>query len=176
MLVSIIVIITYSCKNKTQKENADQFDENGLVEHVEDQLVISMEIVASKDDVFEIYYRHEDESFQPENKVSLKTKGNEEVQKLNFVFDIMEFPSHLRIDFGRNPNQNSVRLESISLNYNENSHEFTREELKKFFYPNQYMKIDFESGEIELQKTGDSYNPFLNSNNIAHFFNKLYLY
>lgn len=177
LLYLVAFLVFSACKNNS-KNNGNKIENAARTEEIdlEDRLIVTMNALVPNDDNFEIYYRKKEEKFQPENKVSLKINGTEKVQELVFVLDVIEFPSYLRIDFGRNPNQNNLRLESLSISFNENSHEFTIEELKKFFHPNKNMKVDFESGEIVLQKTGDKYNPYLNSNNIAHFFNKLYLY
>ncbi|GGG39005.1 hypothetical protein GCM10011414_05420 [Croceivirga lutea] len=176
-LCLVALLIFSACKNSARK------DENGteagsLSEEIdlEDRLIVRMNMLVPEDDNFEIYFRQKDEKFHSDFKIAKNVVGSAQAQDVEFVFDILDFPSHLRIDFGRNTNQGQMKLNSLVFQYNDNVHEFTTEELNKYFIPNAGMIVDFEFGNITTKKVNEKYNPYLNSNNISYFVNKLILF
>ncbi len=169
--LAVILIVNLSC-NTINKKGEGSDGEVSL----EDRLVVRMNLVVLENDTFEVYYRKEDEVFGPDQKISKKIQGSEDSQDIDFAFDLLEFPSHLRIDFGRNVNQGVITLNDFSFHFNDNRHDFTAEELKKYFVPNAGLEVNFDSGVMNTKSVNDKYNPYLNSNNISYFVNKLILF
>ena len=171
-LFLLALLVFSSCKNDSNK------NENGIdsESNLEDRLVVKVNMVVPDDDNFEIYFRRKEEKFSSDYKITQNIKGSSQAQNIEFVFDILDFPSHLRIDFGRNANQGPMKINRLIFQYNDNFHEFTSNELKRYFIPNAYMEVDFSTGNVTTKKINEKYNPYLNSNNISYFVNKLILF
>lgn len=176
-LCFLVLLVFSACKNESKrKENGTKSGSNVEEKDLEDRLIVRLNMVVPEDDNFEIYFRQKEEKFSSDYKITQNIKGLSQAQDIEFVFDILDFPSHLRIDFGRNVNQGPMKLNSLIFQYNDNVHEFTEEELKKYFIPNACMEVDFLSGNVTAKKINEKYNPYLNSNNISYFVNKLILF
>ncbi|CAN0605170.1 unnamed protein product, partial [Ectocarpus sp. 12 AP-2014] len=128
------------------------------------------------DDVFELYFRNKGETYDQTKSRQQIVSGKNEEQKIVFGLNQHEYPYNLRIDFGNNPKQGDIYIHSIALIYNEGRHEFSKEELRNHFVPNKFLDIDFEKMLLKTKVIDNKYDPFLQSNNISAFVNKLILY
>ncbi|NAS10972.1 hypothetical protein [Poritiphilus flavus] len=142
----------------------------------EDQLVVQLIVKVKQDDKLELYYRKGKETYNSERRLDAPIRGSEEFQTVNFVFEILEFPSHVRIDLGENPQQPEIEIQQLAFKYNEAEHIFTPEELKKYFRPNSWLQFDFQTLSGKGRVVDGKYDPFLSSNEISYFVNKLILY
>ncbi|MGB6151702.1 MAG: hypothetical protein WBG48_06895 [Pricia sp.] len=159
-------LLIFSCKG----------DGKTLDKKYEDKLVVELTMEIPKDDQFELYYRGKEEKFDSKKRIRIEVKGSKELQKLEYIFDILEFPTHIRLDFGQNEEQAEMILDNLAFRYNDGIHNFTEEELKKFFRPNDGLKIDYENMTIQTAAVNGKYIPYLNSFDISYFVNKLILY
>ncbi len=165
-LLLIIALIVFTCKDSGKT----------LDKKYEDKLVVEMVMKIPKSDKFELYYRGKDEKFDSKKRIQADVIGSEELQKAEFIFDILEFPTHIRIVFGQNKEQAEMRLDHLAFRYNDGVHTFTEEEMKKFFRANSGLKIDFEDKSVRTATVDGKYVPYLNSFDISYFVNKLILY
>ncbi len=142
----------------------------------EDQLIVELRIKIPKDDQFELFYRDEDEDYNAERSVSVDVKGAEEFQIVEYVIDLLEFPTHIRIDFGKNREQGEMTFGHLAFRYNETTHTFTKEEIKKYFRPNPGLDFNFQDFTVRTVDVNGKYVPYLHSFNIGHFVNKVILF
>ena len=166
MYVLTAVLIFVACKNSGKTVD----------KKYEDKLIVELTMKIEKDDQFELYYRQKDETFDSKKRIRVEVKGSETPQKIEYVFDILEFPTHIRLDFGQNKEQTEMIFDNLAFRYNDGTHNFTKEELKKFFRPNDGLKIDFENRSVQTTAVNGKYIPYLNSFDISYFVNKLILY
>jgi hypothetical protein len=142
----------------------------------EDRIIVSMEVRSLHPDRFELYYHEKDESFSADKRIIQEVKGSGEFEKLEFRLEPLVFPSRLRIDLGQNPAQEVISLKKLVFRYNDATHEFTREEVQKYFRPNSYVDFDFEAMQAKMKSEDGKYDPFLVSYDISYFVNKLILF
>lgn len=142
----------------------------------EDQLIIVADIKVLEDDALELYYRDKDEPFGADKRIRKYVKGAAQSQEVEFVVELLEFPSHIRLDFGENRGQPPMVLERLIFRYNDMEHVFSKEELKKYFRANPGLKFNFETLTAEGVVVDGKYDPSLNSNDISYFVNKLILF
>ena len=185
-ILSILVISFLSCKNNSDN-NGEKDKDRALYE---DQLLIELNLTVLKDDVFEVYFRNKGERYDAiksrkqfgrigrsgSSRRKQVITGKKESQKIVFGLNQHEYPYNLRLDFGNNAKQEEIQIQSIVLLYNEGRHEFSNEELKNHFSPNKYLDINFETMLLKTYVVDNKYDPYLQSNNISAFVNKLILY
>lgn len=169
-IVLLSFVLNVSCKGN----NKSSTDESTI--KYEDQLVFEVVLEAQQDDKFELYYRSEDENFNAERRISSKFNGSDKNQQIKFVFDLLEFPSHIRLDFGENEKQDTIKVVQFLFRYNDAEHIFTHQEIKKYFKPNAYLEFDYENMSAQGLKVNGKYDPFLSSYDISYFVNKLILF
>jgi len=143
---------------------------------LEDHLIFEILLKVPEEDIFEIYYREENEKYESKKRVEAKVKGSTELQKAVFVLDKMVYPSNIRVDLGNNENQGEIFLYSITLRYNEAEHMFDKKDIKKYFRPSKYIDFNFDSMTGIPKKVDNKYDPYLDSNNISKFVNRIILY
>ena len=166
----LICIILSGCKNSTGSKHQDG------TELPSDQLVIELNAKVSQDDLFELFYKRQNEVYNDQDKVNAEVKGSDSVQKVRFILKKGEFPSHIRLDLGQNDKQGSIQIVELNLRYNEGIKRFTKEEIVRYFRPNNYVTMNSETIEIQLETKNNRYDPYLESNNLSKFVNKLILY
>ena len=171
-ILSMLVISFLSCKNNSDN-NGEKDKDRALYE---DQLLIELNLTVLKDDVFEVYFRNKGERYDAIKSRKQVITGKKESQKIVFGLNQHEYPYNLRLDFGNNAKQEEIQIQSIVLLYNEGRHEFSNEELKNHFSPNKYLDINFETMLLKTYVVDNKYDPYLQSNNISAFVNKLILY
>ena len=177
-ILLLIFLILISCKhlNKTKADGLENVDSTTVPNEFEDQLVFEIEMTVLENDIFEVYHRGKGEQYSVEKRLGHEVNGDSLPKIIRFIFDQHTYPYNLRFDFGSNPNQKPIKIESIKLRYNEGVHIFTRDELKLYFIPNKYLDFNFETLTATTSKLGNKYDPYLDSNNISKFINELILY
>lgn len=173
-IITTILLLTFVFNVSCKGNNKSSTDESTI--KYEDQLVFEVVLAAQQDDKFELYYRSEDENFNAERRISYKFKGSTKNQQIKFVFDLLEFPSHIRLDFGENEKQDTIKVVQFLFRYNDAEHIFTHQEIKKYFKPNTYLEFDYENMSAQGLKVNGKYDPFLSSYDISYFVNKLILF
>jgi hypothetical protein len=143
---------------------------------LEDHLIIEILLKVPEEDVLEIYYREANENYDSKKRVETIIKGSTELQKAVFVLDKMVFPTNIRVDLGKNENQGVIFLDNITLKYNEAEYIFDKNNIKKYFRPSIYLDFDFETMTGKPKKVDNKFDPYLDSNNISKFVNRIILY
>lgn len=163
-----------ACGEKNKKSSTNEV----LVEQIdlEDRLIVRLRAIVPVDDEFELFFRGEDEQFNSENKIITKVKGSNQSQSIDFALDLFEYPTNLRIDFGRSPRQEAIKFQVLSFEFNKNVHSFTSEEMLKYFRPANGLEIDYSTGEVNISEVNGKHDPYLTSYNISYFVNKLILF
>lgn len=169
MITGIMAIFFLSSCRESNKASKT------VIEH-EDQLIVELLVKVPEDDSFEVYYKAENEQYVSNNRVETKIKGSSLLQKVEFVLDQSVFPTYIRIDLGKNPNQGDIMLDQIVLRYNDAEHVFKDKEIKKYFRPSKYLDFNFDTMTGKAKKADNKFDPYLDSNNISKFVNELILY
>jgi len=170
----MLILLFLSCKNEKRTGEGSSVDGGQGVPS--DQLVIELSVLVEEDDVFEMFYKEKESTYSSVNSQKTQVKGSALPQLLRFSLDQHTYPQNIRLDFGSNPKQKSVQVVFIRLRFNEATHAFTKEELKKYFKPNKYLVFDFDTMKAEPKTVDEKYDPYLESNNLSAFINKLILY
>ena len=164
----IVLIVLFGACRPTGKAKEDN--------RLEDKFLVELQAKVPMDDEFELFYRGRDEKFSAERSITVKVKGMEEFQMVTFVFDTLEFPSYIRIDFGKNKAQKEMVFGHLAFRYNDNVHMFSKEEITKYFRTNPGLDIDFNNSKVRTQEIDGKYDPYLSSFDIAYFINKVMLF
>jgi len=177
LAVLALCALTFSCKEKEPQDNEGTKVEDQVeaTTKIEEQLIIELSMVVPKDDKFQILYRDLEGTFTPDRQIQKRVEGSNQVQKIQYVLDKYEYPSHLRLYFGMNPEQENLQFRGLILKYNDHIHEFTNDELNRYFVPSKGLGIDFENGKLEAEAVEGIYTPYLDSYNLSYFVNKLIL-
>lgn len=163
----VTLLILSSCKQEKSG--------NGPAEP-QDQLVIELFAVVPENDKFEVYFRGQDETYLPANREEARVQGSTQIQAIVFTLDPHVFPSYIRLDLGENRQQGEIYLEKLIFRYNQEEIVFGPEEIKTYFRPNPYLEMDFAAMKGRTRVLDTKYDPYLDSNNISKFVNKLILY
>ena len=166
----IASIIVLGCKNSNKPKSEDGS------ELPADRLIVELNAEIRKDDIFELFFRRQDEVFSDQKKVTAEIKGSDKAQTIRFILNQGEFPTHFRLDLGQNEMQRSLQIVELALRYNEGMQTFTKEEFIRYFKPNIYVSMNNETLKIQLESKNNKYDPYLESNNLSKFVNKLILY
>jgi len=143
---------------------------------LQDQIIVEVYLTVPEDDLFELYYRNENQEYSSDNRIETEVSGSQQTQKVRFILNQQTFPSHIRLDLGVNREQGPMALDRIVLSYNETSEVLGKSEIKKYFRSNRYLDFDFELMTVSPKEVDDKYDPYLDSNNISKFVNNLILH
>ena len=152
----IICLIFLSCKTDT-KENRSIIDQNIFKIHI-DTIVL-------KDDIFGVFYLHEDLSeivkFNEKNKVRKKVVGSEKIQKVTFDLPKDARKYQFRIDLGNNKNRQKIVIKSITLSFGNHNILITNDLIKSFFILDRYVDFNEINGTVELKNIEQKKVPFI---------------
>ena len=104
-----------------------------------DHIIIELYMQVSKEDQFEVFYRNTDQVYRTGKSVIVKVEASRLLQKIKFILPEQVFPDYLRIDLGNNINQEEMLLENITIKYNSQVKEFTKEAIEKYFRPSRFI-------------------------------------
>ncbi|WP_115460776.1 hypothetical protein [Winogradskyella aurantiaca] len=174
VLLIYLVVLLISCKNEKDKSNSQVKESStSLIEQTNNYFQILINVRVPKDDTFEIYYYETGSStFHSKDFVSKKILGNEYDQDI--LFDLPEnmYPERLRLDLGKNVNQDPIKLNSVTLIWNDKKYEFSKEELKNDLRPSKFVIFDKERLIVKTVEVNGRYDPYfytMNLNNIVDF-------
>jgi hypothetical protein len=150
----LLVFTLFSCKDEkkpaaveTPKEKASQtFD-------------VTLNVTVKKDDSFHLFYT-EDETinFDEKQSVWVELKGKETSQDVVFRLPEDVIPTHLRLDFGINKEQEDMTVNNFKMEYMGKKFEAKGPDFFTYFYPNlECTNVDKEKGLVMPIKKGDAY-------------------
>lgn len=107
-------------------------------------------------------------NFSDDKSVKSVVRGNTNAQDVLFKLPARVLPSNIRLDFGDNPEQVSVVVNSMKLKYLNNEFIATKDLVTQYFYLfNEQVKYDApKSSIIMLSKVGRAYDPLMWSNQL----------
>jgi hypothetical protein len=147
-LIILTFFIAISCKeNSTSSENEPQNQAN--------LFKVTVNAIVKKNDDFCLLYT-EDNSLNFNDGIWKEVKGSENLQPVEFYFPNEVFPSQLRMDLGKNSEQEDITIKSIKFEYLGNVREIRGPEIGVFFRADD-SKCTFDSatGTIKaLSKDG----------------------
>jgi hypothetical protein len=164
LFIYLVIILIHSC------DKIDNVYRN--------KLIFSVEMKILEDDILEVYFdNRETNRFQSKDVIRKEIIGDTVYQKFNFIINKNVFPNRIRLDLGENLNQKKIQIRNIELKYNSGRHLFTKKEIKKYFRANIYLDFDFDHlVALPLVKPNKLYDPYLVSNNLSGFINRLILH
>lgn len=167
ILIAFCIILVASCKNDKQEQPTE--NKEVIKETVNPNFNVEVEAMASKKDDFAVYFTEDNTvNFTGENAV---WAGIEPSKESTVVFEIPEerIPTHIRLDFGLNKEQDSVVVKNVKLNYLKNSFTINGSDFFQYFNQNEQFKTktDIANGTLTIYKNGDEYQtPFFYPNDI----------
>jgi hypothetical protein len=130
-LLLFLTITAISCKEEGKdKEGSAQGQEE--IAPASNAFKVTLNMVTKKNDDFCLLYT-EDGSLNFEKGVWKVIKGSESDQLVEFYLPNDEFPTQLRLDLGRNPEQDDILIKSIKFEYLGNTRELKGAEIGVFF-------------------------------------------
>lgn len=157
-LVLFLTITTISCKNETDNQKQESKD----TQQVSDSFIVTLDVVAKKNDDFCLLYS-EDGSINFKEGVWQAIKGSDNSQKVVFTLPSNVKPTQFRIDFGMNKEQEEVIFNSFTMEYIGKSRTIGCPELVAFFRADDSKcTFDHVTGIIKpVIKDGVRQNPSL---------------
>lgn len=155
-LFVIAAISLVSCKNSEEKKPESEAQK----ENFNVQITAS----ASKKDDFALYYAEDNTvNFKGENAIWTGIKGGNIEETLKLELSEEKIPTHIRLDFGLNKDQDSVVIKKIKVSYYGNSYEFIGADFFKYFIDDKQFNtvVDTKLGTLTiLKKDGVYKTPF----------------
>ncbi len=175
LLILVITITTFSCKNETKKERKDTNSleqEVGLKEKPKLQVVINATVLDN--DVFEVYfYELGQQTFHPKDFVFTKVSGKAEQQDIVFTLPEKIYPERLRLDFGKIKTQKPIKLNKVKILYDDKEYTFSNEEIKKEFKASKYLEFNKDNFLLIPKEIDGRYDPYLYTKKVSNIINYL---
>lgn len=168
ILLIVVLLVLSACK---QAPKSNQFIEK---KEVNLECIINARVTV--DDVFEVYFYEEgDLTFHPQDFVEAKVLGSLKPQEIKFTLPEHIIPLRIRLDMGKNINQEEITLYSVKLVYGDKEYIFTNELLVNGFKPSKYITINKTGGNIifNTQELEGKYDPYFYSPKISNIVNYL---
>jgi hypothetical protein len=160
-IIVLLGILSFSlaCKNdKTEnkvEENKPAVKENFSVE---------LDVMASKKDDFSFYYTEDNTiAFTGDMAMWHGVVGNNTREKINYDMSPEKIPTDIRLDFGMNKEQDSVKLYNVKVAYYGNEISIKGNEFFNYFIESKDFKtvVDNSEGCLKIYKNGADYKtPF----------------
>lgn len=156
----LLLIVCVGCKQgKNEYKQKESTIAIGELDNL--NLELLLEVKVPMDDIFELYYYESGEkTFSSENFVYNRVKGSEIIQILKFEIPDNVYPERLRLDFGKNINQEKMTFAGAILKYGDKEYVFSELEINEQFKPSKFMLFDPETREIITQKINNKYDPY----------------
>lgn len=168
LFLSILTISFFSsCKNETDKKEGDKNQAE-----LKETFDVGFNLVIPKDDTFTLYYTEDGTlNFSDDRSVKSVVKGSNNPQDLLFKLPADILPTHVRLDFGDNPEQGNITINSMNFKYLNKSYQKVfgpAEQISHYFYPlDSQIKINDATKTIELLKPkGQAHDPLMWSNQL----------
>ncbi len=161
MLVACMTIGFFNCKSEQSKPN--ELSPSSKKVGKKQECNIRIKGVFLQTDSFELFYEINALShFSQDNSLKRGFTGSKEEQELLFDLEGV-YPEKIRIDLGSNPNQNTVEITEIMINYDQRELRIDSINFLKYFTPNEYIK--YEGAQLRLIKKSidekEFYDPYL---------------
>jgi hypothetical protein len=160
ILVGLFMLLSLvSCKKETDKKEGNQ-----KLAELKETFDVNFNLVVEKDDTFQLYYTEDGTlNFSDDKSIKSELKGSVDAQDVLFKLPADVLPTNIRLDFGDNPEQGSVVVNSLKLKYLNNEFNVTKDLVTQYFYLlNEQVKYDAaKSSIIILSKPGVSYDPLM---------------
>ncbi|NUY80137.1 hypothetical protein HUK80_04460 [Flavobacterium sp. MAH-1] len=154
-ILALLVLVTlFSCKEEPKSDAVA-----APVEEAPKDFEVKINVVAKKDDSFHLFYTEDGTiNFTEQKSVWVEFKGNEAAQDIVFKLPEDVIPTHMRLDFGVNKQQEDIKMNSFEIDYMNGKIVANGAEFFSYFYPNEKCtKIDAEKSLIIPIKGGDVY-------------------
>ena len=163
-----LLFLSFSCKT----ENKTKVINESTLSGTQIEVVINAKVLVN--DVFEVYYYEAGQkTFQPKDFVYKEVIGDSAFQDIIFNLPQSTYPERLRLDFGKNANQEEIILNSISLSYNSKVYRFSDEEIENEFKPSKYMNFDPDTYKLKTIMIDGKYDPYFYTNKVSSIVNYL---
>jgi hypothetical protein len=154
--------LLFSCKeDKKEGENKS----NETTEVVSNIFVVTLDLIAKKNDNMHLYYTEDNSiNFSEEKSVWAEIKGSETSQIVIFKLQEDVFPTDLRLDlgYGKNIEQKEIVVNNIALNFLNKSFNIKSSEIANYFYPNKENTVlDAATGTLSRMKADQETAPSL---------------
>ncbi|MFV0571566.1 MAG: hypothetical protein ACK5M1_03925 [Xanthomarina gelatinilytica] len=170
LLLCCIVFFSIGCKQKVDQKQVEPIEEN-INQDSKPKKVFSLRIeaVVKKEDIFSLFYtQYEGENFSGEQMINTKVYASDQVQEITFELPEEDYPLNIRLDFGSNPNQESVIITEFDLKYYNSSYKIKGSELYKYFNFNEGVEMLTDSLTYKLKafknESGEKYDPYIVGN------------
>ncbi|TAF11736.1 MAG: hypothetical protein EAZ75_01915 [Flavobacteriia bacterium] len=152
-----------SCKEDKKEEVGDKPQE------LKETFNVNFNLTIPKDDTFQLFFT-EDETlnFSDDKSVKIVVKGGEAPQDLLFKLPEDVLPTNIRLDFGQNPEQGNIKVNSMKFKYFDKTFEAKDSLVSKYFYLlESQVKYDPSTSTISIiKKQGELYDPLMWSNQL----------
>ncbi len=144
-----------------------------------DSFTIKINALVKKNDEFQLFYlTSENNSFSEEQSLRKKVPNNNRYQNIEFVIPKKKLPTGLRIDFGNNREQNTIKITSVTMSFNNKELLIPENLIPNYFKSNEYINFNPKLTEFKLQTLNKNskltYDPFFISNqNLNELLKKL---
>lgn len=161
-LLLFLLLTVIACKDKASTQ---ENEEQNTTEVTDNSFKVQLNIIVKKNNDFCLLYT-ENESLNFNDGVWKGVKGMENEQTVEFSLPKDVFPSQLRFDLGKSPDQDDMVIKSIKFQYAGNEREIKGAELGIFFRPDpSKCTFDSSTGVIKgLVKNGKKEIPSLYPN------------
>lgn len=161
-ILFVIVFLFYACHDTS---NTNQF-------------VVTIDAVIKKTDSINIYYTEDNLiNFDDNNSLWTKLEGDLKNQTIQIVLPEKIKPTQLRIDFGKNINNQEIVLNKICFTYLESSFEAKGEEIYWYFRPDENnTTLDKKNGVLKRKNPNQLNGPSIypKGNKLKEHLNELY--
>ncbi len=165
----LMILVLVSCKDEKDSKTPVE-DKNEIKETFD----VSFNLIIPKDDTFQLYYTEDGSlNFGDERSVKSVVKGSGQAQDLLFKLPADVLPTYIRLDFGQNPEQENILINSMTFKYHDKTYNVGygngQETLNHFFYyKDGHVKYDEATHTIILLKPKDQpFDPYMWSNQLV---------
>ncbi len=124
----VLLLVVFGCKDEQKKQNIEADNE----EVVLNSFKLTLNAIVKNNDDFCLLYT-EDGSLNFEKGIWKEVKGNESEQNIIFILPKDIQPSQLRLDLGKNSEQEDIVIKSLKFEYLGNVREIKGPEVGVFF-------------------------------------------
>ncbi|MFN7044726.1 MAG: hypothetical protein ACK4M1_05980 [Flavobacterium sp.] len=159
----ILVTSLQSCKEDIKEET------NAKPQELKETFNVSFNLAIPKDDTFQLFFTEDGSlNFSDDKSVKIVVKGGETSQDLLFKLPEDVLPTNIRLDFGENPEQGSIKVNSMKFKYFDKTFEAKDSLVNKYFYLlESQVKYDASTSTILIsKKEGELYDPLMWSNQL----------
>lgn len=160
--ITLFILMSFAfigCKNEKSVDSLEVIKP----ESIDTTFKVTLEVLAKKDDNFQVYYTEaSSEIFTEEKSVWVAVKGMETSQKVVLSLPKDVVPALVRLDFGLNKEQGDIVLSEVDLDYLGNKFVAKGAVIGNYFRPLDPTKLDISTGIITAtDKNGNRVEPVL---------------